>query len=293
VAIEGSDNWWPMEKSGAVLPGFDPFNQQKYYIEVFNRGEVPFNYVIETEKPWLHVTPDKGKVDEEQRVWVSIDWQQVPGGIHNVPISVNGPDGTSVIVRAIVNNYGFPEKDQITGFVESNRYVSMEAEHYTRAVDAEPVRWLHIPDLGRTLSGMTPVPVTAESQFPGGNSPHLEYQMHLFNSGQVKVKAYMSPTLNFPNDEGLCYAVSFDDEQPQIVNIHKDKTFQDWEESVRSNITIGVSEHDITESGRHILKFWMVDPGIVLQKVVVETGKVSPSYLGPPESYYRLEEKHD
>jgi hypothetical protein len=293
VAIEGSDNWWPMEKSGAVLPGFDPFNQQKYYIEVFNRGEVPFDYVIETEKPWLHVTPDKGKVDEEQRVWVSIDWQQVPGGIHNVPISVNGPDGTSVIVRAIVNNYGFPEKDQITGFVESNRYVSMEAEHYTRAVDAEPVRWLHIPDLGRTLSGMTPVPVTAESQFPGGNSPHLEYQMHLFNSGQVKVKAYMSPTLNFPNDEGLCYAVSFDDEQPQIVNIHKDKTFQDWEESVRSNITIGVSEHDITESGRHILKFWMVDPGIVLQKVVVETGKVSPSYLGPPESYYRLEEKHD
>jgi len=293
VAIEGSDNWWPMEKSSAVLPGFDPFNQQKYYIEVFNRGQVPFDYVIETEKTWLYVTPDKGKVDEEQRVWVSVDWQQVPIGIHNVPISVNGPDGTSVIVRAIVNNYGFPEKDQITGFVESNRYVSMEAEHYTRAVDAEPVRWLHIPDLGRTLSGMTPVPVTAESQSPGGNSPHLEYQMHLFNSGQAKVKAYISPTLNFHNDEGLYYAVSFDDEQPQIVNIHKDKTFQDWEESVRSNITIGVSEHDITESGRHILKFWMVDPGIVLQKVVVETGKVSPSYLGPPESYYRLEEEND
>lgn len=287
VAIEGSESWWPMEKSDAVLPGFDPFNQQKYYIEVFNCGQVPFDYKIETEKPWLHVTPGKGKVDKEQRVWVSVDWQQVPTGIYNVPIKITDHEGTAVIVQAVVNNYEFPEKDQITGFVESNGYVSMEAEHYSKAVDADPVSWMNIPDLGRTLSGITPVPVTAENQIPGGSSPRLEYQMQLFDSGEVKVKVYLSPTLNFHNDEGLCYAVSFDDEQPQIINIHKDRTFQDWEESVRSNITIGVSSHNIIKPGKHVLKYWMVDPGIVLQKLVVETGDVSPSYLGPPESFYR------
>jgi hypothetical protein len=289
VAIEGSESWWPMEKSNAVLPEFDPFNQQKYYIEVFNRGQVPFDYIIETEKPWLHITPGQGKVEKEQRIWVSVDWQLAPIGIHNVSINITGPNGTSVIVQAIINNPEFPKQDQVVGFVESNGYVSMEAEHYTKAINAEPVSWLHIPDLGRTLSAITPYPVTTQSQSPGGNSPRLEYKMYLFNSGEFKVKAYLSPTLNFHNNEGLRYAVSFDDEPPQIINIHKDKTFQDWEESVSNNVTVGISKHNITEPGEHVLKFWMVDPGIVLQKIVVETGDVKSSYLGPPESFYRAE----
>ncbi len=292
VSIEGADSWWPMEEGKAVLPEFDPYNQQKYYIEVFNRGQVPFDYKTESEESWLRITPDKGTVEKQQRLWVSVNWQQTPKGKHQAPITVIGPNGNNVIVQAIINNPESPERDKVKGFVESNGYVSMEAEHYTRAIDSDLIKWLHIPNLSRTLSGITPMPVTAKSQVPEGDSPRLEYKMYLFNSSTVKVSVYVSPTQNFHDTQGLQYAVSFDNESPQIINIHEKDTIPDWKypptwnQAVSENIKVLTSEHTLDKPGEHVLKFWMVDTGIVLQKIVVDLGGVKPSYLGPPESYF-------
>jgi hypothetical protein len=294
VAIEGSDSWWPMDKDRkAILPEFDPYNQQKYYIEVFNRGQTPFDYKIESAEPWLLITPNQGKIDKQQRVWVSVDWQKAPAGKNNAAITITGPNNKQVVVNAPINNPSFPKPEEVKGFVEGNGYVSIEAEHYSRAVESPPIKWLLIPDLGRTDSGMTPVPVTSESQKPEGDSPRLEYSMYLFDSGPVEVKTYLSPTENFLGAQGLRYAVSFDDQTPQIINIHENETVPDWKyppywnQAVMENIKITTSEHTINEPGEHTLKFWMVDPGIVLQKIVIDAGGVKPSYLGPPESYRR------
>lgn len=292
VSIESSDKWWPKEKSEAVFPEFDPFNQQKYYVEVFNRGQTSFEYTIKTQESWLRITPDHGVVDKEQRVRVSVDWKNVPSGTHRVPITITGPNESSVVVQAVINNPTSSKRAFVRGFVESNGYVSIEAEHYTKAVNADPIKWLHIPNLGRTLSGITPVPVTAKSQTPGGDSPRLEYCMHLFSCGKVIVKVYLSPTQNFHDTEGLRYAVSFDNETPKIINIHEKDTIPDWKyppawnQAVSENIKVMTYEHNLKAPGEHVLKFWMVDPGIVLQKIVVDMGGVKPSYLGPPESYF-------
>jgi len=45
------------------------------------------------------------------------------------------------------------------------------------------------------------------------------------------------------------------------------------------------------KEGQHVLKFRMIDPGIILQKIVIETGEIKPSYLGPPESFFKIKEK--
>jgi hypothetical protein len=287
VAVEGSESWWPAEPSPAILPPLDVYQQQSRYFEVFNRGLIPFEYSVQSEAPWLLVTPQQGTVQEEQRIWVKADWAHVPVGDHQVPVTVSGPDGTSIVVQVVVHNPGYPKPGQVKGFVEGDGYVSMEAEHYSKAVGTPQIHWQRIPDLGRTLSAMTPFPVTATCHTPAGNSPRLEYRVFLFHSGEVTVRVFLSPTLNFYNNQGLRYAISFNDELPQVVNIHAGDTFQVWEESVRNNIKVLVSKHILDKPGEHVLKFWMMDPGVVLQKLVIETGQVPASYLGPPESYYR------
>jgi hypothetical protein len=290
VAIEGTENWWPHHKAKAVLPEFDLYNRQTYYIEVFNRGKKPFEYSLRVEKPWIQILPMKGKIETEERLWVGIDWEKVPTGQHDVPITIIGPENTQVVVHAIINNPAAPKREKVNGFIESNKYISMEAFSFSIAIGEAYVNWLEIPNLGRTGSAMTPIPVTEHVPSPGGNSPRLEYPIYFLSTGEVNVKTYVSPILNFTN-KGLRYAISFDDEQPQIVNIHEKETAPDWlypqtwNQMVSDNIKILTSRQFIQKPGEHILKFWMVDPGIVLQKIVVETGIVRPSYLGPPESF--------
>jgi hypothetical protein len=283
VAVEGSESWWPAEEGEAALPEFDRFGKQSYYIEVFNRGRAPFEYSVSADESWIEVSSENGQVEDETRIEVSVDWDRAPRGTSRVPITISGPGMRNVIVQAVVKNHS----EYVTGFVESNGYVSMEAVHYSRAVEDAPVRWRIIPNLGKTLSAVTTYPVTSDSRRPQGTNPRLEYDMHLFSEGTVTVNVYTSPTLNYLNNQGLRYAVSIDDAKPQIVTINDSTSNRVWEEWVRNNVIVTESEHAVDTPGAHVLKIWMVDPGIVFQKIVIETKEIDPGYLGPPESYYR------
>lgn len=171
-------------------------------------------------------------------------------------------------------------------FYEQDGYVSIEAGHFSRAINTKGVKWKIIPDIGKTGSGISVFPVTTPSQQPGSNTPRTEYDVYVYDSCKVVVQAYFSPTLNFHNDEeGLRYAVSFDDEAPQIISINnKVNTAGRWNGWVANNIIIQKTEHSILKPGRHTLKFWMVDPGVILQKLALDFGGIQPSYLGPPET---------
>jgi len=173
-------------------------------------------------------------------------------------------------------------------FYEEQNYVSIEAAHSSRLINTNKVQWKVIPDIGRTGDGITSFPVTASTQKPGSNSPHVEYDFYTYSIGGLKLNAYFSPTLNYYNtDEGLQYAISIDEETPQIISINKEDRNTGtgiWNKWVSENIIIKTSDHIISKPGKHTVKYWMVNSGVVLQKIVVDFGGVEPSYLGPPET---------
>jgi len=283
VAIEGSGAAWPAATEAALLPYFDVFNQPRRYIDVFNRGKGAFEFTADASAPWIVLSAAKGTVEKEQRLWVSVDWSKAPHGVASGSVAIAGT-GATVTVELRAANPQTPVKSELKGFVEADGYVSIEAEHFTRKVDAGPVGWDKIDDYGRTLSAMTVFPATAASMTPP-QSPRLEYGMYLFDPGMVEVEAILSPTLNFVPGRGLRYAISFDDQPPLVVDALERNSLSDWETTVRDSVRKVKSSHALSGSGYHTLKFWMVDPAVVLEKLVVDLGGVKPSYLGPPESY--------
>lgn len=186
----------------------------------------------------------------------------------------------------------YPVKAPYFLFYEQNRYISIGADHYTKAINTNGIRWTVLPDLGRTGSAITTYPVTAPPQQPGGNTPRTEYEFYTYSSGDFSINAFFSPTLNFHNTStGLQYAISVDGETPQIISVNKEEKATEgginykW---VGDNIIIRISRHNIKEAGKHTLKFWMVNSGLVLQKLVLDFGGVLPSYLGPEETINKL-----
>ena len=291
VGLDGSENAWPGATDAAALPQFDKFNQQRRYIDVFNRGAKTFDFTAAASAPWLRVSESSGTVEKDRRLWVSVDWDVAPAGLARGTILLSGA-ATNVTVNVEAFNPPEPARNTLDGFVEAEGFVSIEPEHFTRKADAGASQWIRIEDYGRTLSGMrASSPVEAPSATPGKDSPCLEYKTYLFTTGAVHVVAVTSPTLNFVPGRGLQFAESFDDESPVMVtlvrsNYSAQNGNRDWETSVKDNARFTRTEHTIKAPGYHTLKLWMVDPGVVLQKLVIDAGGVKPCYLGPPESYH-------
>ena len=291
VAVEGSTTAWPGVTNEPVLPEFDVFNQPRQYIDVYNRGQTPFEFTATPNAPWIELSATNGTIEKGARLWVSVDWAKAPKGEAHGSVAITGARAEPVVVSMNEFNPKQPTRNSLKGFVEASGYVSIEAVHYTKKVDAGSARWEEIPNLGRTLSAMSIFPVTAPSVTPPKDSPCLEYQMYLFHPDKVEVEAIIDPTLNFVQGRGLRYALSFDHQPPQIVTaVPAGYTAmdgnRDWETTVKDSVRTVKTTFTLSHTGYHTLKVWMVDPGVVLQKLVVNLGGVKPSYLGPPESYH-------
>jgi hypothetical protein len=225
-------------------------------------------------------------VAKEERIWIGIDWTRVPKGMQSGTVEFSSDSGQRVSVAVNAFDPVRANREELTGFVETDRYLAIEAPHYTKKVDSASARWEKIEDLGRTGSSMSLFPVTAASVIPGKDAPCLEYELYFFHAGQVQVEAILDPTLNFVPGRGLRYAISTDDDPPQIVDILAQNNSETWATAVKDSVRKVSSTHFISNPGNHILKIWMVDPGVVLQKLVIDLGGVKSSYLGPPESYH-------
>jgi hypothetical protein len=287
VAVEGDVRGWPVPTLDAVLPPMDPVGAAARELVVFNRGASPFRYSARSDHPWLRLVPEAAEVTAELPVRVAVDWNLVPDGEHLGRIDLLGSDRTEVSVTVPVRVP--PGAAPIAAFVESEGHIAIEAEHHARAVESNGLTWQVIPNLGRTLSGVTAWPPTTGR--PDANGARLEYPLHLHEAGEVEVRVVLSPTLDYQARGGLRFGVSIGDAPPQVATMSLDPTpghgdFRAWESAVSDGVHVATSRHRVA-AGAQTLTLWHIDPGVVFQRIEIVRDRLRPSYLGPPESVRR------
>ncbi|MDR3188677.1 MAG: glycosyl hydrolase 115 family protein [Prevotellaceae bacterium] len=168
-------------------------------------------------------------------------------------------------------------------FAEGSGYISIEACDFARAQGTGSIRWEVIPGLGKTKSSVSTFPQNA---YPtDSDAVYLEYDLQTSSSGEAEVQVWLAPTLNFNANKGLRYALSVDGGREEIVNFngHYDGSLGRWqgERIIRASTTVPVGD-----AGNHTLRLRALEPGIVLQKIILNFGGLKPSYLGAPASEY-------
>ncbi|KDQ08247.1 glycoside hydrolase family 115 protein [Botryobasidium botryosum FD-172 SS1] len=309
ISLEGSRGAWPGDNpyqcslgyncGPPSLPQLDPFvPKQTRYIDVAAGGPNSFTFTVSSNVPWTKLSLAKGSISPkapEQRIEVGVDWSKVPSGTSTAAITITGTTTasakTTVVVYLTVVKTAVPST--FKGFVEGDGGVAIEANHASRNKSANGIQWTLLPGYGKTDSAVTPLPGLGNTKFAVGAGPSLEYDFYTFNSkgGSVTLTSYLAPSLNANgNDRPLAFAVQIDQETPQSVAYvgaaPSGSLPAGWtglEGPTAVNIIKATTTHKVAP-GAHTLKIWMIEPAVVLQRLVIDTGNVRPSYLGPPES---------
>jgi len=267
-----------------ILPGFSVYNKDKRFIDLYNTGNGAVYWSSSVSDDWITLSDTAGVIYDEKRIWVTIDWDKVPQGrdVKGV-IEISGA-GDKYEVNVSVFNPPLPIREQVNGYIESNGTVSMEAEHFTKKTDKEYAAWTIIKGLGRNGKSVTAwpttVPCNSSTTEIQNNSPMLEYNVYLFTADSITLTFYCIPSFPINENYGCRIAVAFDNETPQIITARR------GDRDVMSNLMTMHAKHYIRSEGQYVLKVWMVDPGVVIDKIVINTGGVKDSYMGPPESYF-------
>ena len=293
------------------LPAFDALGNQEYSIRLFNRGAGSYTATLKADADWVIVPAGPYNVNsKEVSVPVRIDWKKAPAGRAEATVNVTQNGGSSVPVKIVAVNgtvpaHSSPFYGRFTG------EFAIDAGGFSRNVPGRDASWVFLPDLGRGEGCMGIEPVTAPSA-DVNSAPRLEYNVFIPEGGATTVILGIKPTQDVNPARGLRIAVGIDDNAPVMIDARKGlvDTFSEYnaENLARSAVLKPLPQRtestytpfrsrlmrdevfddmrwldaqlDVDASGMHVLKVYMIDPEIVLEKIIVNPDG-QYSYSGP------------
>ncbi len=298
-----STNEWSIATEGFVikdssllqnyssLPAFDNLNKQKYFVDIFLSKNQTVKWSASVSNNWIHLSQSSGLLtpapgNQQTRIWVDIDWNKSQNNKANGNIIFSSEKKKIILnVQAIKIN-----QSAYNGFIENNGFVSMDAVHFSRQTNRTSNQWKVIDGLGYTGNALQALPLSVKSRTltaPDSikrSNALVEYDFYTFSSGTPSVIVFTLPTHPINNNYSARYAVSIDDGPLKIVDIRTFGRGEEWKQNVLRNRTERKIEMPFLKAGKHTLKIYAVDPGVLLDEIRIDLGGLKKAYSSLPET---------
>ena len=140
------------------------------------------------------------------------------------------------------------------------------ATAFRQTHDSQEGHLTTVRGLGYT-DGLLVQPFTTPSYQPS-EAPYVEYMIDI-QQGDSELEIRTLPTLHVYEGRDARYAVQLGDAEPQIFSIHANDFTAEW----RLNVLRGYASRSLrippSAKGSQRLRIYLLDPGIVLQEVLV------------------------
>lgn len=267
-----------------VLPCANPFTAKSSFIELYNKGKQPFSWEATTKDNWIKINKTAGETLLQERITVAIDWNHVPtGDAITGEIQITSGGKTEKVFVPVFNPQTPTTADLKGWYVEDNGCVSINAGKFHRKVETENIKINVVKGLGyenecvQLGEATQPVP----NMWFTNKSPKAEYDFYTFTAGSATVHTYALPLFPIDSKHDTRYGIMIDDGMVQWLTTSSKEYSSEWRLNVFRNSAIKSITVNIDKPGKHTLKVICADPGMVIQKVVIDLGGMKRSYLGP------------
>jgi Glycosyl hydrolase family 115/Gylcosyl hydrolase family 115 C-terminal domain len=289
IASEGEDTVLDEKK----LPSFTKGFQQNYFIDIFLTDSSGMEWKAKPSNDWIILSSSVGKLYPEQnknqlRLWVSIDWSKISDSEHSIGKIFFEAAGQQKTIQVDAFQPKAVEASRFKGFAENNGYVSIFAQHFTKKQNTAHSDWKLTDGLGHTGRSFTSAvdqPVSdTDASFIKKNAAWLAYDFYIYHEDSAQAIIYTLPTHPLNDSYSMRYAITIDDGPLQLMDFRTFGRSEEWKQNVLSNTAIKKSSTFYLKKGKHTIKLFAIDPGVILDRLLIDLGGIKNGYGAVPET---------
>ncbi len=257
-----------------TLPTFEKSFDESQKITIYNTGKKSQSWTAKSEE-WILLSNKSGIITTQDEIEINIDWSKLSGeSTQKGKISVQSGTTTHEIhinadPRSIADSQLYRAHHGV---------ISIDPTDYHNKTEKGNIKFSKIPQLGYADNALQ----LGSAIYDSGEGSFVSYDFTVEEPGDITIHSYMLPLFAKDREHGTAYGIQIDD-QPMITQSNDVKEYsREWASNVIRNSAINSNTFTVNTSGKHTLRIYAIDPGMILHKIVIDTGGLRDSYLGPP-----------